>query len=362
MVDLIEALKTRGVECHAIVPYRGSLLDAFDAKQVPSSISYFRPWCWSAGRPLWDRALKKPIVHVVRAVRLARVVRATRCDVVITNTSTVCEGAIAARILGIPHVTHVREYGDPGYGLDYELGIGFSMRVLSALSKRIVFNSRALGEHFMKQVPAGRARIVYNAVLVPEVGDNAESAPERPDRSFVCLLVGNVVRAKGHEDAIRALGELVRRGRDVRLRFVGRPHPEEDRRLDALIEALGLDDSVERVGHSADPFPYYLQADAVLVCSRKEAFGRVAIEAMKLGRPVIAASGGGAPEQIQDGFNGTLYPPGDCVALADKIESLMIDPQAGLNMAARAKVWSRQTFTLERYGAEMLKVLQEAVR
>ena len=40
----------------------------------------------------------------------------------------------------------------------------------------------------------------------------------------------------------------------------------------------------------------------------------------------------------------------------------MIDPQAGLNMAARAKAWSRKTFNLERYGADMLRVLQEAVR
>jgi glycosyltransferase involved in cell wall biosynthesis len=362
MVDLIEALETRGVQCHAIVPYRGSLLDAFDAKRVPYSISYFRPWCWSAGQPLWDRVLKKPVVHVVRAIGLARIVRATRCDVVITNTSTVCEGAIAARILGIPHVTHVREYGDPGYGLDYELGMGFSMRVLSALSKRVVFNSRTLAAHFIRQVPPVRARVVYNAVLVPEIGGTPESAPARPDRSFVCLLVGNVVRAKGHEDAIRALGELARRGRDVQLRFLGRPHAEEDRRLDALIHALGLGDRVERVGHSANPFPYYLEADAVLVCSRKEAFGRVAIEAMKLGRAVIAASAGGAPEQIQDGFNGKLYPPGDFVALADKIDDLMRDPEAALNMAARAKAWSTQTFTLDRYGAEMLKVLEEAIR
>jgi glycosyltransferase involved in cell wall biosynthesis len=83
---------------------------------------------------------------------------------------------------------------------------------------------------------------------------------------------------------------------------------------------------------------------------------------MKLARPVIAARGGGTEEQIEDGSNGMLYPPGDWSALADKVETLITDANLRRRMAERALEWSTRTFTPERYASEMRRVLEEAVR
>ena len=360
LLDVVEALTHLGVHCHVIVPNRGDLTRMLEARGVPYSVSYFRPWCWADGAPLWDRFGTKSFAHLAGAIRMARTLRHCKCDIVVTNTSTVCEGAIAARLLGVPHMTYVREFGDPGYGLDFELGLERSIKLLNLLSTRMIFNSHAVAEHFRRVVPAAKARIVYNAVIVPGVSQSGEPAQnERHDEICVCLVVGSILQAKGQEDAIRAVHELARRGRAVRLRLVGAGRADAVTRCMELIDSLSLGAQVELVGQVSDPYPHILSADVVLVCSRREAFSRIPLEAMKLARPVIAAQSGGIPEQVRDGFNGYLYPPGDWMALADKVQALCSDRQAASAMARRAQDWALRTFNAERTGKELLAVLAE---
>jgi glycosyltransferase involved in cell wall biosynthesis len=361
MVDLIDALSLRGVDCRAIVPGEGNLTRMLESRAVCYSVSHFRLWCWKAPLRLWKRVLKKPVSHVLDALRLARVIRDWNCDVVVTNTLTLCEGALAARWLGIPHVTYVREFGDPGYGLNFELGVRLSVRILSMLSKVMVFNSQAVAHHFEREVPASRVRVVYGAVVVQGTPETAAQAPfKRHGETLVCLLVGSILKSKGQVDAVLAVRELARRGLFVRLRIVGGGETAEVDRLRQLIHTLHIGSHVELVGFVPDPYPYFARADVVLLCSHREAFARVTIEAMKMGRPVIAAQGGGTGEQIRDGFNGALYPPGDWIALADRIQTFCSDRKAASDMAVRAQEWATRTFNVERYGADMLAVLKEA--
>jgi glycosyltransferase involved in cell wall biosynthesis len=364
MIDLIEALVHEGIDCRVVVPRDGHVAKALEPLAVPYVVSHFRTWCnpWSV--PLWDRALKKPLLHASRALRLAHRIRDWRCDVVVTNTLTVCEGALAARVLGIPHVTHVREFGDLDHGWQFEIGARRSMRVLSALSRRVIFNSQAVARHYEREVPAERARVVYNAVPVPSawLGKRCEADRRRSDGAFRCVLVGTVTKSKGPEEALLALRETRRRGLPVKLRIVGGGHPAYMARLRALIGDLQVGSDVELVGPVRDPYSFFNEADVALMCSRMEAFGRVTVEAMKLGTPVIGAASGGTPEAIRDGFNGLLYKPGDPRHLADKIQTLCENREVARQMGCRAAEWANETFRPSRYAQEVLAVLHEATQ
>jgi CheY-like chemotaxis protein len=90
-----------------------------------------------------------------------------------------------------------------------------------------------------------------------------------------------------------------------------------------------------------------------------EAFGRVTVEAMKLGRAVVGARSGGTPEIIRDGFNGFLYAPGNARDLADKIEQIARDPDGARRMGERARRFATDMFSLERYGGEFMDLLRE---
>ena len=95
--------------------------------------------------------------------------------------------------------------------------------------------------------------------------------------------------------------------------------------LRGLIERLGLDERVRLVGHCRDMATAYLLADLVVSASSKEpeAFGRISIEAMAMGKPVVATAHGGSLETVIDGENGWLVPPGDAEAMAQAIDAAL---------------------------------------
>ena len=358
MVDLIDALAARSVEARVVLPEEGSVVSALQARMVPYVVYHYRPWTRKTPLPRWDRFLKKPLAHALRALKLSRLIRRWRCHVIVTNTLTVCEGALAARILRLPHITYAREFGDLDHDLHFEWNPSLSMRFLNLLSARVVFNSAALANHYRRQVPPAQARVIYNAVSVP-AASLAQSEPSEYGATFSCVLVGNVEPGKGHEDAICAIANLSRRGTPVNLKLIGAGSSAGQERLQRLIDGLGVSDLVEMVGYVPDPQGFFRQADVALMCSRMEAFGRVTVEGMKQGTPVIGARSGGTSEIIHDRFNGFLYTPGDARELADKIEELRRDRDGARQMGERARHFAMEKFSLERYGSEFLDLLNE---
>ncbi len=98
-----------------------------------------------------------------------------------------------------------------------------------------------------------------------------------------------------------------------------------------------------------DPIGEIDACDVLLLCSRSEAFGRVLVEAMKRGRPVITTRSGGAEELVTASGGGLLYPPGDDAALAEAIDRLGRDPAEARRHAAAGRSWAESHCTLERY-------------
>jgi glycosyltransferase involved in cell wall biosynthesis len=175
------------------------------------------------------------------------------------------------------------------------------------------------------------------------------------------VLVGTVVATKGQGDAIRALSLLVKKGLSIRLTLVGSWNTEYDYYSRQLAKELGVDQFVDFIGFTENPFSYFLRSDVALMCSKHEAFGRVTVEAMKLGKPVIGANTGGTLELIQDGWNGFLYQSGNVEDLARKIEILYQDRALVLKMGTNAEGWANRTFNLDNYTTSLLRVFTEVV-
>lgn len=140
---------------------------------------------------------------------------------------------------------------------------------------------------------------------------------------FVALLPGRVTRLKGHADAVRALHAARERGVDAHLLVVGGVDPKKEslrREVEELARSLGVAERVEFVGHRSDIREWMCVSDAVLACSTQpESFGRTALEAVKLGRPVIGYDHGGVGEVMREVFPWGLVPPGDWRAMGERI-------------------------------------------
>jgi glycosyltransferase involved in cell wall biosynthesis len=151
---------------------------------------------------------------------------------------------------------------------------------------------------------------------------------------------------------------LARRGVGARLELIGRERPDYGELLRRLAREGGVLDRVEFRPFTDDPHGHVAAADVALVCSR-EGFGRVTVEAMKAGRPVVGADCGATPELIRDGWNGLLYRPGDAADLAAKLEGLWRDRARLQSMGFNARAWSRETFSLDRHVPDLLAALSE---
>jgi D-inositol-3-phosphate glycosyltransferase len=208
-------------------------------------------------------------------------------------------------------------------------------------------------------VPPG----VVHAFFSPGDRAGARAALDLPQDRPVLLFVGRIQPLKGLDVAVRALAEL--RDQSAVLVAVGGPSgldgQVEEAKVRLLAEELGVDDRIRWVA----PQPHYLlstfyrAADVVLVPSRSESFGLVALEAAACGTPVVAAAVGGLRTLVEDGRTGFLVEGRDPDAFALATDELLAHPALaaamGADAAARARTftWSTTAARLRRLYADL---------
>ena len=359
LVEAVRALADRGWESVVVLPEEGELEALLAGAGARTRREKFSWWVAAPAARGWGRRARRVAGHLARWRHLARVVRQEAPDVVASNTLAVPGGALAARAAGVPHVWLLHEFGRLDHGLEWDLGEDAAMRLVRALSERVTVISDSLLRHFSPWIPPEKLRRLYLSVELSAV---PPAPPARPAGSpLELVLVGQKAPGKRQEDAVRAVALLRGRGVTARLVMVGREDPEYGERLRALVGELGLEDRVEVLPFTPEPLRLVMAADAALVCSRMEAMGRVTVEAMKLGKPVVGAHSGGTAELVRDGWNGLAYPPGDVEALARALERLHHDRALLKRLGRNAREWAGAEFTRERYGERLDAVLREAM-
>jgi len=340
LLELVSELRDHGIEPYVLLPREGPLAGDLAALGIPYEIIHYGPWVTSG-----KRTLRKTFRCLARSVRDGRRikerVKAWRCDIVYTNTSTVCAGAVAAWLAGVPHVWHIHELIEQHHGSRFRLPGSLPFRMMSRLSAVCVVNSRAVMRHYAARIPREKLRVVYSMPHLAPLPDRM--APARgEDRAFRCAMVGSLQPGKGQHEGIWAVSQLVRDGLDVRLTLAGDVGKRAYARwLKRLVAREAIESHVVFAGHVEDPLALLCEVDAVLVCSRHEGFGRGTIEAMHAARPVIAAACGATVEIVREGFNGLLYTPGSHEALAEKIVFLYEHPQAARELGENGRRWVR---------------------
>jgi glycosyltransferase involved in cell wall biosynthesis len=247
-----------------------------------------------------------------------RTFRGARADLIYVNTVTLPHCILAARLSGVPVVCHVRE-------LESSIPRLLSRAITSPLlmATGVIANSRATAEYLRRDwwPLAGRTVVVYNGIAAP----GEVPAPTSAVRKIG--VVGRLSPRKGQDVAVEAVSALLSRGLDVELSLIGDCFSGYEWYESQLRQAASEHPSrIRLVGFESDVWRVYRDLDLVLVPSRLEPFGLVAVEAALSRRAVIAARVGGLPEIVRDGVTGILVEPGDAAALARAIESLVADP------------------------------------
>lgn len=368
MLEAVAALIEKGLVVEAVVPSEGEL--ATKLRGLGSTVHQI-PYTWWVASPEWRGTyylIRRKLQNLMVVPRFDRLLREHRPDVVVTNTLTIPSGAFAARRAKIPHVWYVHEFAreasdttsDPqkhSGNFYFDLGRQRSFTLMNKLSARVIANSKAVALSLSEHVPEEKLRVLSYAVEVTPT----PLKPKQDHKQLVLICVGRLETNKRQEDAIRALASLKIKGLQLRLVLIGPDVLSYEKKLRELASSLGVTENVEFVGSVPDAQPYFAAADIALVCARNEAFGRVTIEAMKAGKPVIGADHGGTSELISDGLNGLKFAAGDSEDLARKIEILYHDENMRREMGEHAQDWALTNFNREKFGKDLLQILEEAV-
>lgn len=378
LLDLIEGLMKWGVTCYVIVPKVGPFprespfVKELEQRAIEYAVIDYRHWV--------HQSFPNPASHIKRLFRrfpnngLYRAYKNWRAisiiksrlqdwtvDAIYTNTSVVPIGALVALRMKKPHIWHIREFQqmDQGLALDWGKPV---FRWLLNKSTAVVLISQAVKRYYTPLLRNPKSYVVYNGVA-PMVAFNQMKERTLPARSdsncYTFCIVGRVIPQKGQAEAIKAVGELAKVGIKAKLLVAGRGNYEP---LRALAVQLCIQDQIDFMGHTDDPFSVYLQSDACLVCSWHEAFGRVTIEAMVAGLPVIGKKNeySGTQELIRDFDTGLLYEGGES-ALANCMKQLVENPEWGRTLGERAWKYAQKHYHQEKYVDQIYNILKKHV-
>lgn len=184
-----------------------------------------------------------------------------------------------------------------------------------------------------------------------------------PEEGPLVGIVGRLQRWKGIHTFVDALPRVRDAHPDAHGVIVGGRHslePEYDAHIDRRIADRGLQDRIFKVGYQSN-VPTWMQAmDVVVHASKAEPFGMVIVEAMALGKPVVAGATGGPQEIITDGENGVFAPFEDPDALAHQVTHLLAhsDEARRMGRAARERA---QAFSAQDFADEFTSTLRSLV-
>jgi glycosyltransferase involved in cell wall biosynthesis len=346
----LESVATMTPDVLAVLPKTGPLVDELAARGIPHLIRPFPVLRKVELRTPW-RVLAFGAGFLRSVVGLSRWLRRERPAVLYVSTIAAPEWLLAGRLAGTRVVCHVHE-SEPQWP---RLASTVLLSPLWA-AHGVVANSRdcldwirsTLGERLSR-----RGRVVHNGVREPAGTEPRVAGSGEGPRSLV--VVGRLSERKGQDVAIAATALVREAGHDVTLTLVGDGYPGYEDVVDGLHDLareLGVEDVTVFTGFQ-DPAPHVAAADVVLVPSRVEPFGLVAVEALLLGRAVVAAGVGGLTEILEDGVTGLLVPPDDPQALAAAIGSLLADPARAQALGRAGRADARARFSLAAYSARL---------
>jgi glycosyltransferase involved in cell wall biosynthesis len=317
---------------------------------------------------------KNPFLGILNALRLARLMRRERVSLIHVRSRAPAFSALwASRMTGIPMIATYHGAYPSKTRLKRWYNAVMTRGVL------VIANSAFTRAHLLAQHEIDPDRVVTIPRGVNlERFDPAAVAPERVEALLKAwgvdphdprtriLLPGRLTRLKGHLVLIEAAARAKARGRDdFLILMVGDDQGRDAYRteVERAIADAGLEDQVRLLGHCVDMPAAYLAVDLVAVPSTvPETFGRTAVEAQALGRPVLASASGGLTETVLAGQTGWLAAAGDVDAWSAALEAaLAAGPGTRAAMGAAGQARVRSLYSVQAMGASTLAAYVRAL-
>jgi glycosyltransferase involved in cell wall biosynthesis len=352
LLTLLIALKDK-IDWWVISKEHSEFTEELKKHNIPFTIVPFTNDVYSAPKRFQIfHSIKRFCYNLVLAFYIAFLVLRKKVDVVHSNSSVIFIGAMVAMLSGRKHLWHIREFVFEDYGLNYLLGKK-SFNFWAGKAQTIICISKSILQR--RILDAGiktNYKVIYNGLV-----DNMPGIVPKGRRGNTPILgiVGVIDPAKDQLTAVKAVNILVKNGLPVTLRIIGnvssQPYFEI---LSAYIQKEGLSEHVHFAGFSKDIESIFNELDISLMCAQNEALGRVTIESMMYGVPVVAFGSSGTIEIIENEKTGLLYFESEST-LAQQIERLISDQDLYARISEQGMAHVRKTFTIQTYAEKFMQ-------
>lgn len=320
MVEIIDELILQGNQVFVLTAYSdGTFYSELKKRNVCVIVYKFHRWIVNRQESNFRWFLRKNKNRLliwkdrVAFHFLCEEIKKYKIDIIHSNTSVICIGAWLSSALKIKHVWHLREFGKEDFNMLPIFSEQYTWKYIRKHADCCIAISKAIEKKYRNLIGADKIQVIYDGVIIPE---------NRKKRTYCSddvnlLLAGRVGEAKGQAEAVSAMIILKSRGYNCFKLFIAGAGD-----IQKLEQIAGFDTVRDRIvfcGFLDDLNSFREKIDVELICSRAEGFGRVTVEAMMMGNPVIGADTGATAELIRDGENGYLYQKGNVNDLADKI-------------------------------------------
>jgi glycosyltransferase involved in cell wall biosynthesis len=337
--DLIALLKTldrQKWEPHVVCPGTGPFQEELHAIAVSTHALIFPPW----RKPLAVFQRRSAVGHLGALV--------DQLDPAMIHVNDIwwvphTVSAIAGHTSNpVPIVAHVRQEIEPAKVQRYQLD---RVEAVIAISRQVEQSLITGG------VMAGRVRTLYSGIDMSQAQVAHDDGAVRqkigiPNGAFLLGTVANLFPRKGYEVMLRALPAIACAVPTVHYVIVGSDDHNYADQLKRLAQELKIIDRVHIVGFQDPVQPFLACLDLYVHPALMEGFGIAVVEAMAMGKAVVATTTGGLPEVVAQGETGLLVPPGDAESLAATVVTLLGDRARREQMGLRGKARAQERFSL----------------
>ncbi|MBI5195240.1 MAG: glycosyltransferase family 4 protein [Nitrospirae bacterium] len=321
------------------------------------------------------------------AARIARILKEFNIDLLYMNNqpSSNLEGIIAARMAGIKSLLHGR--------IETELNF-FEVKAVNKWLDKMICVSEGVRESFLKQgIEPSKCITVYNGIdagIIPTVPpDRIRQELGIKGDELLIGSAGSLVKRKRFADLIKAMADIRNQstthgeseakmeslenpplppfdkggmgGFSNKIKCVILGDGPEREQLQKEIEKNKLNDYVMLINFKSDAISYMAAMDLFILPSEREGFPRVILEAMLMGKPVIASRIAGPLELVVDGRTGFLYNTGDTKALSGYITELVSEPSLRKFLGGAGRKRVIENFSIEKYAGEVENIITEVL-
>jgi len=294
------------------------------------------------------------IVKLLPAVKkLVNIIKNEKIDLIHTNNSICPAGAFAAKLTKKPHIWHIRESFGTHRQYRPILGDKITFWLMRTLSNEIICNSQytaePLRDHQIKHM------IVQNGIdttVFQKFQGNGLKLREqlgiKPGEISIAMVGNLTTELKRHDAFLRIASILSSEFTNLKFVIFGGSNnldqTEYTRNLQQTTINLGIVDRIIWVDHIKDTAAIMSSIDILVHLAMTEGSGRVIMEGMASGKPVLAMNSGGVKELIHDGKTGFLFNPEDLEGILNTLRRLITDPEIRNEIGKHA-----QRFALQEY-------------